>query len=101
VASTVAAAMGINASAEAKTDPSVGGSKLPMGFAPNIVFVLTDDGPRNSYGVPEGAFTVVGDRYKGHWLGYPNASCNEPVCAPRAGRLHLRGLRQADQRLGR
>ena len=59
-----------------------GPAALPLGFAPNIVFVLTDDGPINSYGLVENAFPVVGQRYRGHWLSYPNASCNDPLCAP-------------------
>lgn len=57
-------------------------TSLPPGTPLNIVFVLTDDGPRNSYGRIENAFPVVANSYLGSWISYPNASCNDPLCAP-------------------
>ena len=78
MASTIAAALGMSPSAQA--------ARLPLGFTPNIVFLLTDDGPRNSYSDVENAFPVVSNGYQGSWLSYPNASCNGPLGAPgRAG----------------
>ena len=74
MASTMAAALGMSPSAQA--------ARLPLGFTPNIVFLLTDDGPRNSYSEVENAFPVVSNGYQGSWLSYPNASCNDPLCAP-------------------
>lgn len=75
LASSLAAAMGLPASGRAQ-------QALPLGFAPHIVFVLTDDGPRDSYDTAAKAMPVLAQRYLGHWLSYPNASCNDPLCAP-------------------
>jgi len=75
LASSLAAALGMPVPSQAR-------QALPLGFAPHILFVLTDDGPRDSYDAAAQAFPVVGQRYLGHWLSYPNASCNDPLCAP-------------------
>ena len=101
VAGTLAAALGIGTAAQARRGASSAKARhgaapakaLPLGFAPNIVFLLTVDGPRNSYGIAENAFPVVANRYMGHWLSYPNGSCNDPMCAPgRASTLGPRAL---------
>lgn len=77
-----AAAFGAAGPAAARRLADAPARALPLGVQPNILFVLTDDGPRNSYGEMENAFPVVSKRYKGNWLSYPNASCNDPLCAP-------------------
>jgi arylsulfatase A-like enzyme len=75
LASTLAAAIGLPATGRAQ-------QALPLGFAPNIVFLMTDDGPRDSYDAAAKGMPVLSQRYLGHWLSYPNASCNDPLCAP-------------------
>ena len=76
------AALGAAGPAAARRLAEAPSRPLPLGLQPNILFVLTDDGPRNSYGETENAFPVISQRYKGSWLSYPNASCNDPLCAP-------------------
>lgn len=49
---------------------------------PNFLVLVMDDVPTDGYNSTPGAMTVVSSRYKGGWLNYKNASCNDPLCGP-------------------